>query len=389
MTLRTIWSFSAALMSLGLVCGCGSAVGGGLFGSGADSTNPLMNNNPPSGSGGTTSVFTGGLGGGISSSGGDPTAGGSDTGSGGFDTGGSGGQGFGTGGAPAGSGGATISFPPLDGGGFNPAACNYSGTWATYASVPVTWPATIAILTGGGNLNQWTLSQYVQDSPGQISVSTIPCGITTPDFKTGLFGGSSAFGIRFPDSLFDAGGIPATKFKISANVDPNGGFGFNSSPFAFTIGFKLDDPTKATWPATADIVSVDQDNDQHPGVTILPATGTGYSYPPTTIPIFGTPLADLLYLAQRTVSTLSGPLKSCDLMNGQVTVAVLGGVPAIDSSIIGCRVQSTQADCTLAQSNFIDQNRPVFTPSGPGTMISARVSDNATCADARARFPAQ
>jgi hypothetical protein len=377
MTLRTLCSLSAALTLLGSVSGCGSASGIGLFGSSGDSAPPPINYNAPPSSGGSTSVFIGDLGG-SPSSGGFQNAGGDP---------GTGGQPFlDTGGAPQGAGGSTLVIPSFDAGGFNPLSCDYSGTWATFASVPVTWPSTIAILPGGGNLNQWTLSQQVQDSPGQISLSTIPCGITTPDFQTNLFGGSSAFGIRFPDSLFDSNGIPAAKFKITASIDPNGGFAFASSAFAFTIGFKMDNPTTAAWPATTSITSVDQDGDQHPGVTIFPATGVGYSYPPTSIPFPGTPLADLLYLAQRTVSTLNGRLTSCDQMNGHVTIAVLSGVAAIDSSIIGCHVQNA-SDCNATQSSFIDQNRPVFTPSGPGSMISVRLPNGATCADARARFP--
>ncbi len=286
---------------------------------------------------------------------------------------------LGTGGVSTGTG--------SDAGAFNPLLCNFTGTWATFGQVPVTWPATIAIIASQGTLNQWVLSRETQATPGgSVTASSVPCGITTPDFQTNIFGGASAFGIRFPDTIFDSGNIPPTAFTISVTITPSG-FGFTTNPFAYLIGLTLDNAATAQWPGTASVNEVDEDKDQNPGVTIIPATGPGYSYPPTSIPFPGTPLADQLYLAQRTVMSLSGTLTSCDELDGAVTIAAPGGVAAIDSSIIGCHVQGGTT-CTSSQSGFIDENRPVFTPSGPGKMISVRMPDNATCADVRTRLPA-
>jgi hypothetical protein len=72
-----------------------------------------------------------------------------------------------------------------------------------------------------------------------------------------------------------------------------------------------------------------------------------------------------------------------------VTILPVNGGPGINSTVIGCRKAQTGADCVAADAQFIDSNRPQFTPSSTGTMVSVRLPDGAGCPEVRARFPKQ
>ena len=98
--------------------------------------------------------------------------------------------------------------------------------------------------------------------------------------------------------------------------------------------------------------------------------------------------ADLIYIAERTVSTLSAKVISCDEVQGSVVLIPEAGVPGINSSVVGCR-KTDGTECTATEAGFVNGVRPQFSPTGPGTMVAARLPDGATCADVRARFPQQ
>lgn len=316
------------------------------------------------GSGGTTSGGTSGSGG--------ITYGGY-TGSGGTSFGGATGSG---GGGSGGTGGSTSDASAL---------CDYSGTWATYITVPVSWPTAPFVLDGGtGTLQQWDLTEQVQQG-ADVSAHTVPCMIFLPDLQSSLFGGFQKYGIRFPNALFDTGGIPGSDFVLHGSVSPSG-ISVQTDTFAILIGLTMANPTTTPWPGTHALSLQDHDGDGSPGITVIPATGQGYSMPP--VDLSGN-YADRVYIAERTISRLYGPLTSCD----QVTLAVeivpvAGETTGIQSSVVGCHVQNG-VDCTTAQSDFVDAIRPQYTPTGTGTSISVRIPPGSTCADVRNRFPVQ
>jgi hypothetical protein len=217
-----------------------------------------------------------------------------------------------------------------------------------------------------------------------VTSVTSPCGIFLPDLQSDFFGGYSKFGIRFPDTLFDAGDIPQTTFVLKGKVTPTG-FTFQTDPFAILIGATLDNATAAPWPAVAALKLVDHDLDKKPGITVVPATGSGYSFPPCNLS-FET--ADLIYIAERTVSSLAGTVINCNEVHADVTIVSVNGKAGINSTVVGCR-KTTGADCVASDAAFIDANRPQYEASALGTMVSVRLPTGATCKDVRNRFPKQ
>lgn len=325
------------------------------------------------GTGGTAglggSAAGSGSSGGGASSGGRPGSGGA----GGFGVGGS--SAFGTGGG-GGSGAGGVQTDA------STTLCDYTGTWGTYITVPVSWPDAPFILIGGtGILQQWDLTEQVQQG-ADVHSRTVPCMIFLPDLQSSLFGGFYKYGIRFPIEIFDRGGIPPTDFVLHGSVSASGIF-VQTDPFAILVGLTLANPTTAVWPGTHYLSLADQDLDGSPGVTVIPALDPGYSLPP--VDLSGN-YADRIHIAERTVSRLYGPLTSCDQVDLAVEILPVGTATGIQSSVVGCHVQNG-ADCTLAQSDFVDGIRPQYTPTAVGTSTSVRLPAGSTCADVRARFP--
>lgn len=392
-------SRAAALLLPAIVYACGGSSETALFGTVGPSA---------TGSGGGIATYTGGIGGQLPQGGGSAVSGAANGGSlfgtggvagasaggaGGF-TGGAGGLAPENGGAPS-NGGAVGDrdggSTPLDGG-FNPLTCDFSGTWASYVSIDVTWPGTIVLLQGQGKLQQWNLTREVQ-APLSTTVTahTKPCGIFLPDLQTTIFNFFQKYGIRFPDALFDHGTIPETTFNFVADITKTP-ITFKTDPFAIVIGSALANPTTAAWPAASAMTLRDDDNDKNPGITVIPVTTNGYSLPPANL-LTGE-LADLVYITTRTVSALSGTISDCNKIEADVTIQTVNGKPGIDSTVVGCRKQAskpgqTGTPCSADEASFVDGARPQFTPTGPGHMTIVRVAESATCADVRARFPLQ
>jgi len=396
---------SACLLTLAVsVCAsaCGGTPGDSLFGPGAGSQSGgttgaggytfgsgFAGQVVTSGGGVGTSGFggfvTGGFGGSI------PPAGGQPSGNGGI-FGGGGDAGIFAGGA-TGTGGADASTPSGDGA-FNPLKCDFSGTWASYVSIDVTWPASIVLQPGQGKLQQWNLTHEVQAPLSTtVNVHTRPCGIFLPDLQSTVLGLFQKFGIRFPNALFDKGTIPETTFSFVADISKSP-ITFSTDPFAILIGIDLANPVTAAWPAASAITPRDDDHDGKPGITVMPVTPAmdpSYSLPPADL-LTGES-ASLVYIATRTVSALSGQIQSCDRLDADVTIQTVNGNPGIDSTVIGChKVDSNGRDsgeCAANEASFVDGARPQFTPAGPGHMTIVRVADGTTCADVRNRFPLQ
>jgi hypothetical protein len=251
----------------------------------------------------------------------------------------------------------------------------------------VTWPQAPFVLdAGSGSIQQWTLTHETQNGL-DVDTDLVPCKIFLPDLQGSIAAGFQKYGIRFPDALFDLGKIPKTQFVMHSAVAGPNSISFSTDPFAILVGLDMTDPVNAAWPAAASITSVDMDDDKEPGVTVIPVNGNGYSLVPTNLAT-GTS-ADLIYVAERTVASIAGDVVSCDEVHGSVHLGNgTSSSPGINSSVIGCH-NTNNTECSPSEAGFVDGIRPAYTPSGPGTLISVRLPDNATCADVRKRFPQQ
>jgi hypothetical protein len=269
-----------------------------------------------------------------------------------------------------------------------PATCTFDGTWGSEITIDVSWTPggaqAIILAPGSGVIKQWVLSTRVQSGTTLTDTATV-CGIQLPDFSSTAITGGELYGIRFPNSLFDGSFLPS--FTITGTVSAStAGSMYTSTASAALLGLTLASPTTATWPATI-TTQVDQDVDGHPGVTANVASGTGYSNVP--LDIFKTARADKLYLAIRQVTQISATVTDCNHASGTVSIPQLpsgSGTYAINSHIIGCEVAGGTTSCNATQTQFLDGNGPIFTPS-TSTFSSARLAAAATCATVRAQFP--
>jgi hypothetical protein len=155
-------------------------------------------------------------------------------------------------------------------------------------------------------------------------------------------------------------------------------------------------PATDPWPATAaEVNAVDSEGDGKPSVTVFSKSGPVPGMPGQTyadFPVDATKLnrADRIYVAARQVVALDGTVDNCSEMHGTLSVATISGKRAVDSRIMGCRLDSSaHPDCNATQTKFIDDNQPVLTPSDTdSSFISKRVGPSAsTCADIRAALP--
>lgn len=396
---RTGLVASVALVAVAGAAGCGSTDTSSLFGRSGPGDVLSSGGTFVTGGGGTyVSPFGSG---GVSGSGG---SGGSAAfaGAGGLSVispgaGGLGGaSGASAGGASAGAGGAVDAGDPLQN---LPeplrtlAKCSFTGTWATFVSVPVTWPqAPFVLYSGVGEVRQWTLSHRVQDSLLNIHETVSACAITLPDLSGAILSGNQKFGIRFPDAVFDNGVAPPYSFKTTASVVGTH-VEWATEPVATLTGLSLPGPATDAWPSPANPSGFrDDDKDSYPAITVLPvdpSVDPSYNWPPVALPqILGADFkrASLIFIVSRSVAKLHGTVASCDELDGAAEIVTIAGTPSINSTVVGC-VRTDGVMCVQSEADFLNQNRPQFVPSGPGTLVSVRLPDGATCADARARFP--
>ncbi len=367
---------------MALVVACGGGDNGGSSSGGSGGTEAGAGAGG-TGTGGTGTGGTGTGGTGTGGSGGMATGG-----TGGMATGGTGGMATGgTGGAATGgTGGASTGGTggAGTGGTGGSGACDLSGTWGTYIDSPVTWKGTGALSAGSGHLREWLLSTRTQNGNKTVD-KAVPCRIVLPDFQsTPLLG--EKYGTRFPNASFDKGKVPATTLNGTLSGTTTGST-FSTPNTALLLGLSMANAATATWPATSSgITSRDDDADNHPGFTVNAATGAGYSNFPVALQLPPLPRADRLYLATRTVASLSGKLTSCTQIDGSVKFAVLGGTPAINSHVLGCR-RVGGANCTTQERDFVDNNQPAFAPAAGSVMKSVKLANNATCSDVRSALP--
>jgi hypothetical protein len=276
-------------------------------------------------------------------------------------------------------------------------ACNFAGTWGAEITMDVTWAAggllDIVIAPGSGTIKQWLLTTRTLTGK-TVTDTAVVCGIQLPDFQGNAQLVNETYGIRFPNTLFDNGGL--TAFAINGTVSGSTPTAtYTTTPAAALLGLTLANPTTAVWPATI-TTEVDEDGDTKPGVTasVAPPTG-GFSDVPLDISVISFPKtvarADHLYLAIRQVTSVTAQFTDCDHATGSVTVPQITDSStatkkyAIDSHVIGCSVVGTGTDCSANQTTFVDENQPVFVPTAT-TYASARLASGATCATVRGQF---
>ncbi|MGO9836291.1 MAG: hypothetical protein ACLP1X_18980 [Polyangiaceae bacterium] len=268
--------------------------------------------------------------------------------------------------------------------------CDFAGTWGSKLVIDVSWTPQgitgILLASGNGTITQWILSTRTLNGDSTTE-SAVACGIDLPDFDGTAIAGGEVYGVRFPDSLFDNGYLPA--FAINGTFSGSlPGATYNTSAAAVLLGLTLTNPTTAPWPATI-TTEVDMDQDGEPGVTANTLQGNGYTYPP--VDVFETNRADELYLAIRQVTQLSATATDCNTLTGTVSIPTItsGGTSksAIDSHVIGCRIAGTTTNCNSTQWSFVDNTQPVFAPSGGSSFASMRMANGSTCANVRQALP--
>ena len=180
-------------------------------------------------------------------------------------------------GGDAGPDGAAPDAGPSNDG----STCNFAGTWGAEISMDVTWAAggffDIVIAPGSGTIKQWLLSTRTQ-SGTTVTDTAFVCGIQLPDFSGSALV-NETYGIRFPDSLFDDGGL--TSFSIGGTVSGSTPTAtYTTTPTAVLLGLTLPNAATAVWPASI-TTEVDEDGDMKPGITatVVPPGG-GFSYVP-------------------------------------------------------------------------------------------------------------
>jgi hypothetical protein len=284
---------------------------------------------------------------------------------------------------------STLDAGPRSDGG----ACNFAGTWGSKIAIDVTWAAggilDIVIAPGSGTIKQWILSTRTQTGT-TVTDTAVVCGIELPDFQGNASLVNETYGIRFPNQLFDNGTL--TSFVISGTVSSSTSTAtYTTTPAAALLGLTLANPTTAAWPSTIS-TEIDEDGDSKPGITatVVPPGG-GYSYVPLDFSVVSTPKTvargDELYVVIRQVTSLTAQFTDCDHASGSVTVPQITDSTntkkyAIDSHVIGCRVNGSNTDCSANQTTFVDENQPVFVPTA-STFTATRLATGATCATVR------
>jgi hypothetical protein len=271
-----------------------------------------------------------------------------------------------------------------------PSVCDFTGTWASRVIIDVSWvPQGLmgAILApGNGQIKQWVLS--TRAVTGQTTTDTaIVCGIALPDFSGTQVAGGEKYGIQFPSSTFDKGVLPS--FAISGSILGSGpGASYSSAPSAVLLGLTLPNPTTDPWPSSV-TTAVDSDQDGVPGVTALVTQGSGYS--DVIVDTVGD-RADKIYVAMRQITSVTAKAADCDTFTGAVSIPQVTDTTgttkyAIDSHVLGCRLDGDAGDCYPVQASFVDATQPVFSPSGNTSFTSLRVVSGATCATVRQQLP--
>lgn len=256
-----------------------------------------------------------------------------------------------------------------------------SASVANHIIVSVSWPASLGLEAGEGDVHIWTKAD-LDFASGAATGMAQPCGSIIPELTKKALVGGGKVQTQIPDEVWEAKSMP--KFAVNGMVS---GFGVGATiamdPIASVVGAMLADAANDAWPAKgSEVMSVDHDGDMKPGIKAVPRTDGEFGAPPLDVSGAVDPMgdrADEVYIATRTVIQLEGTRDSCKSAKGTAKVTKL------DSHVVGCHVKG-KADCTPEQSDFVDSNQPVFTiKSASYEMV--QVDAAATCKDVRDALP--
>lgn len=257
-----------------------------------------------------------------------------------------------------------------------------SSSVASHIVIEVSWPSSLAIAAGSGEVHVWTKADLAYQGNDYTGTAR-PCGSLIPPLTKAALVGGGQVGIEIPGSAWDSPRMPV--FQIRGST---GGFTPGSSiamePVTSLVGLTMANPMSDPWPGQASLLTpVDHDGDGRPGIKAIPRKDPPFGAPPVDLAGVLDPKgarADEVDLAMRTILGLSGARDSCTSAEGRAQVTRL------DSHVVGCHIEGAGA-CTQAQSDFIDASQPRF-DIGSATFQMVEVPASATCADVRAVLPA-
>lgn len=268
-------------------------------------------------------------------------------------------------------------------GGKSICAARSTSSQATHVVVQVSWPASLAITAGKGEMHVWTKAELtVQGSA--VTGTARPCGATIPALTAASGLGGGKLQVEIPPGVWSAPTMPVFQIR-GTTTGFDMGDAVSMEPLASLVGATMDDPLTGAWPAKVSrLTLMDPDGDGHPGIPAIPRTDPPFGAPPVDIASALNPpgrVADRLDLATRTVMSFTGTRDSCSSVRGTASVT------RVDSHVVGCHVQG-DGECTKEQSGFIDAVQPRFTVES-ATFEMREVPASATCADVRAALPAR
>jgi hypothetical protein len=248
-------------------------------------------------------------------------------------------------------------------------------TYAAHVKAQVSWPGNVALQGGRGTLHIW-MKATLSFQGNTIAGTAFPCGNEIPDITATFVGGSKKLGTTVPPHVWNAPAMPRVPITgVQTGSDVGSTLSIHRS--ITLIGLSMKNPT-GDWPASYwDITPVDSDGDGKPGITVLTKRGPQYQLP--RLGILTSARADKIYVASRTIMSLSGKRDSCDTVSGPAVLE------RFDNHVVGCHVDGG-TDCSADQTGFLDDNRVIFTTRA-ATFRAVKVAPTATCEDVRAAVP--
>jgi hypothetical protein len=228
---------------------------------------------------------------------------------------------------------------------------------------------------GHGEVGQW--AKLTRKQEGQTLTDTMQvCGITNPDTITRPVFGHEVYGITFPPQLFDSNVLPTVQVRSHVSALTPGAT-YQTEPLTVLFGLQTPNAATASWPATAQMQTVDADHDGKPGITVDTTKAANYSAPPVNM--WRSKRAQKFYIALRSViSGASGKFDSCDKATGTATIPLIDGKAAINSRVLGCQ-RTDGGDCSQSEFEMIDKQSSGYDLKGPAQMTMLRVANVASC----------
>jgi hypothetical protein len=321
-------------------------------------------------------------------------------------------------------------------------ACDMNGTFVVQVTTTESWTGIQFIQNASMVTSKaWSIRTQTYDASGMLTVTTDPCGGTSPDLcGTGTTAttpdlAAEAYAAFAPNSIWGTASMPHWSTPAFSITNALPGQAYVEPMTAALLGITLTDPFGA-WPASRQNVlggtgtrtngaawdNADGDTDTM-GVTlydvppggVLSATspffppedygssstacprGTGNRLPYAYAPVPTAPPPSTTFdrvkrfsSASRTISQLSGTISSCDLITGDV-LGPDSGKQHTDGRIASCVIVSGsgEAACSSAEVTSLDGPSSGTHTWNTETFIAKRVTGaTPTCAAVRAMtFP--